>query len=134
MKSIDQIYASLAPISLNSCFLLSSASPLLPILRPPPLVAMVSSPSTSRYQSENDLRTLRKAIGWLSLGYDSMMRHGMLSLAHLGDFIYFSVYALAGLVLPLSFFLYCWSTIAFSLNTCRRTPSCWWQSLPTSVR
>jgi hypothetical protein len=63
MKPIDWIYASLAPISLDSCFLLLSIQPLLPILRPPPLVAMESDLPTSRYQSENDLKALRKAIG-----------------------------------------------------------------------
>jgi hypothetical protein len=47
---------------------------------------------------------LRKAIGWQSLGYDLKMQRGMLSLAHPSDFIYFSSYALAGLVLPLSSF------------------------------
>jgi hypothetical protein len=33
------------------------------------------------------------------------MRHGMLSLTHPGDFVYFSSYALLGLVSPLSSFL-----------------------------
>jgi hypothetical protein len=63
---------------------------------------MVSSLPTSCYQSENDLRALRKVIGWQFLGYDSKM----LSLTQPGDFIYFSAYALAGLM-PLfsSFFL-----------------------------
>jgi hypothetical protein len=59
---------------------------------------MASSLPTSRYQSENDLRALRKAIGWQSLGYDSKMRHGTLSLTQPDDFVYFSPYALAGLV------------------------------------
>jgi hypothetical protein len=56
------------------------------------------------YQYENDLRMLRKVIGWQSPGYDSKMRHGMLSLTQPGDFIYFSLYALAGLMPPLSSF------------------------------
>jgi hypothetical protein len=60
---------------------------------------------TSRYLSENGLRVLRKAIGWQSLGYESKMRRGMLSLTQPGDFVYFSLYALAGLVPPLSSFL-----------------------------
>jgi hypothetical protein len=64
MKSIDRIYAFLAPFFFNSCFLPSSVLPLLPILRPPPLAAMVSSHPTSCYQFENDLRALIKAIGW----------------------------------------------------------------------
>jgi hypothetical protein len=65
---------------------------------------MASSLPTSRYQSKNDLRVLRKAIGWQSLGYDSKMRHRMLSLAQVGDFVYFSSYTLARLVPPLSSF------------------------------
>jgi hypothetical protein len=65
---------------------------------------MVSNLPTSCYQSENDLRALRKAIGWQSLGYDSKMRHKMLSLAQPIDFVYFSVYALAGLVPSFSSF------------------------------
>jgi hypothetical protein len=106
MESIDRIYTSLAAISLASCFLLSSALPLLPNLRPPPPVVLASSLPASRYQSENDLSVLRKVIGWQYLGYDSKMRHGMLSLTEPGDFIYFSSYTLARLV-PLlsSFFL-----------------------------
>jgi hypothetical protein len=66
---------------------------------------MASGLPASRYQYENDLRMLRKVIGWQSPGYDSKMRHGMLSLTQPGDFVYFSLYALAGLVLPLSSFL-----------------------------
>jgi hypothetical protein len=106
LKSIDWIYAFLTPFSFDSCFLLSSILPLLPVLRPPLLAAMASSLSTSRYQFENDLRALRKAIGWQSLGYDSMMWHGMLSLAQPGDFVYILAYALAGLVPPFSSFFH----------------------------
>jgi hypothetical protein len=54
---------------------------------------MASSLPTSCYQSKNDLRALRKAIGWQSLRYDSKMRRGMLSLAQPVNFVYFSVYA-----------------------------------------
>jgi hypothetical protein len=61
-------------------------------------------PPPSRYLSENDFRALRKAIRWQSLGYDSKMRRGMLSLTHPGDFVYASSYALAGLEPPLSSF------------------------------
>jgi hypothetical protein len=89
----------------DSCFLLSSVMPLLPILRPPSHVAIASSLPTLRYQYENDLRALRKAIGWQSPGYDLKMRRRMLSLAQPGDFVYFSAYALAGLVPSFSFFL-----------------------------
>jgi hypothetical protein len=65
---------------------------------------MASRLPTSRYQSENDLRALRKAIEWQSSGYDSKMWHGMLSLTQPGDFVYFLAYALAGLMPPFSSF------------------------------
>jgi hypothetical protein len=65
---------------------------------------MASSLPTSCYQSENDLKALRKAIGWQFLGYDSKMRHGMLSLAQPGDFLSFLACALVGLVPPFSSF------------------------------
>jgi hypothetical protein len=71
---------------------------------PPPPTVMVSDLPPSHYQSENDLRVLRKVIGWQSSGYDSKMRRGMMSLAHPSDFVYFSSYALVGLVPPLSTF------------------------------
>jgi hypothetical protein len=96
---------------------------------------MVSNLPTSRYQSENDLRALRKAIGWQSLGYDSKMRHRMLSLAQPVNFVYFSAYALARLVPSFSSFFLCyWSTMGFIFNNCHHTPLCWWRPLPTSVR
>jgi hypothetical protein len=65
---------------------------------------MASSLPTSRYQSENDLRALRKAIEWQSSGYDSKMWHGMLSLTQPGDFVYFLAYVLAGLMPSFSSF------------------------------
>jgi hypothetical protein len=68
-------------------------------------MVMASGLASSRYQSENDLRVLRKVIRWQPPGYDSKMRRGMLSLAQPGDFIYFSSYAMAGLVPPLASFL-----------------------------
>jgi hypothetical protein len=77
-------------ISLASYFLLSSTQPLLPNLRPPPPVVMASDLLASHYRSKNDLRVLRKAIGWQSPGYDSKMQSGMLLLTHPGDLVYFS--------------------------------------------
>jgi hypothetical protein len=68
---------------------------------------MASSLPTSRYQSENDLRALMKAVWWQSPGYDLKMRHGMLSLTQVGDFVYFSAYALAGLAPLFSSFFSC---------------------------
>jgi hypothetical protein len=104
VESIERIYASLVPICRVFYFLLSSALPLLLNLRPPPPAVMVSDLPPSRYQSENDLRVLRKAIGWQSPGYDSKMWCRMLSLAHPSDFIYFSSYALTGVLSLLSSF------------------------------
>jgi hypothetical protein len=135
MKSIDQIYASLAPISLASCSLPLSTPPLLPNLHPPPPVVMVSDLPSSRYQSENDLRTQRKAIRWQSPGYDLKMHHWMLSLAHPG-------YSSTSHLMPWHVSCRhsppssscCWSIIGFDLNICRHTPSCWWRSSTTSVR
>jgi hypothetical protein len=66
---------------------------------------MASSLPTLRYQSENDLRALRKVIGWQSPGYDLKMRCGVLLLAQPGEFVYFLAYSLAGLVSPFSSFL-----------------------------
>jgi hypothetical protein len=67
---------------------------------------MASDLPTSCYQRESDLRKLRKVIGWQSLGYDSVMRRGIVSLANMqpDDFIFFSSYAMYGLVSPLSSF------------------------------
>jgi hypothetical protein len=103
-KPIERIYTSLVPISLAFYFLLLSAPPLLLNFHPPPLVVMASGVPPSCYQSKNDLWVLRKTIGWQSLGYDSKMQRGMLSLTNPGDFIYFSSYALSGLVPPFSCF------------------------------
>jgi hypothetical protein len=64
---------------------------------------MTSNLPTSHYQSENDLRALRKTIGWKSPGYDSKIWRGMLSLAQPSDFVYLA-YALTELVPPFSSF------------------------------
>jgi hypothetical protein len=84
--------------------LLSRAPRLLFDLRPPPSAILAFGLPSSRYQSENDLRVSRKAIRWQPPGYDSKMWRGMLLLAHLDDFVYFSSYALAGLMPSLSSF------------------------------
>jgi hypothetical protein len=104
MEPIERIYTSLTPISLAFYSLLSSAPPLLLNHCPSPPVVTASSLPPLRYRSENDLRVMRKAIGWQSPGYDPKMRRRMLSLAHPDDFVYFSSYALLGLMLPLSSF------------------------------
>jgi hypothetical protein len=59
---------------------------------------MESSLPTSCYHSENDLRALRKVIGWQSPGYDLKIWRGMLSLFQPSDLVYFSAYTLVGLV------------------------------------
>jgi hypothetical protein len=66
---------------------------------------MASDLPLSRYQMTHDLRVLRNVMGWQSFGYDMMMRHGLVSLMQPGDFIYFSLSALSGLVPLLSSFL-----------------------------
>jgi hypothetical protein len=67
---------------------------------------MASDLPPSRYQTESDLRKLRKVIRWQSPRYDSKMWCGIVSLANMqpSDFIFFSLYALSRLVPPLSSF------------------------------
>jgi hypothetical protein len=69
---------------------------------------MASNLLPSRYQTESDLRKLRKVVGWQSLGYYSKTRHGIVSLANMQpiNFIFFSSYALSRLELLLSSFLF----------------------------
>jgi hypothetical protein len=69
---------------------------------------MVSDLPPSYYQTESDLRKLRKVIGWQYSAYDLKMRHGLVSLANMqpGDFVVFSLYALSGLMPPLSSFFF----------------------------
>jgi hypothetical protein len=60
----------------------------------------------SRFRSSGSLASLRRLMGWQAPGFEHRLKHGVMLLANLelGDFIFFSVYALAGLVPPLSSF------------------------------
>jgi hypothetical protein len=105
MESTGKLTFPLHPSLLNFV----SFSPVLYLLlnlRPSPMV-MASDLPPSRYQTACDLRKPRKVIGWQSPGYDSKMRHGIVSLANMqpGDFVFLSSYALSGLVPPLSMLL-----------------------------
>jgi hypothetical protein len=69
---------------------------------------MVSNLPCSHLRSEDDLRRLRRVLGWQSPGFDGWMRHGTFLLInlHQGKFIFFTCYATAGLVPPMSSFLF----------------------------
>jgi hypothetical protein len=67
---------------------------------------MVSALSSSRLRTPENLRKLRKSIGWQAVGYEDKVRCGIALLIGLrtDEFVYFSAYALAGLVLLFSSF------------------------------
>jgi hypothetical protein len=69
---------------------------------------MASSLSSSRLQTESNLTKLRRLLGWQSLGFDGKMRRGIAPPANLrpDEFVYFSSYALSGLVLLFSSFFF----------------------------
>jgi hypothetical protein len=130
MESTGKLTFPLHPSLLNFV----SFSPVLYLLlnlRPSPMV-MASDLPPSRYQTACDLRKPRKVIGWQSPGYDSKMRHGIVSLANMqpGDFVFLSSYALSGLVPPLSMLL---EHYGLNFSSCHRTPH-WWRSSSTSAR
>jgi hypothetical protein len=62
----------------------------------------------SRLRSKDDLRRLRRLLGWQLPRFDRWMRCGTLPLINLqpGEFIYFSCYTMAGLVMLVSSFLF----------------------------
>jgi hypothetical protein len=62
----------------------------------------------SHLRAEDDLRRLRRLLGWQSPGFDGWMRHDTSPLVNLQpwEFIYFSCYATAGLVPPMSSILF----------------------------
>jgi hypothetical protein len=68
---------------------------------------MASILPASRFWSESELRKLRRLLGWQSPGYDGRVRCGAVPLGDLrsGEFIFFTSYALAGLMLLFSSFL-----------------------------
>jgi hypothetical protein len=60
----------------------------------------------SWFRSLGSLASLRQLMGWQAPGFEHRLKRGVGPLANLepGDFVFFSVYALAGLVPPLSSF------------------------------
>jgi hypothetical protein len=69
---------------------------------------MASNLPRSRLRTEDDLRRLRRLLDWQSPGFDGWMRYGTFPLVNLQprEFIFFSCYAMSGLVPPLSSFLF----------------------------
>jgi hypothetical protein len=61
-----------------------------------------------QHRAEDDLRRLRRLLGWQSLGFDGWLRCGTFPLINLqrGEFVFFSCYVVAGLVPPVSSFLF----------------------------
>jgi hypothetical protein len=59
-----------------------------------------------RFRSSGSLASLRRLMGWQAPGSEHRLKHGVMPLANLelGDFVFFSTYALAGLVPSLSSF------------------------------
>jgi hypothetical protein len=60
----------------------------------------------SRFKSSGSLASLRRLMGWQAPGFEHRLKCGVVPLANLasGDFVFFSAYALAGLVPPVSSF------------------------------
>jgi hypothetical protein len=69
---------------------------------------MASNLLRSCLRSADDLRRLRRLLGWQSSGFDGWMRRGTFLLINLQprESIFFSYYAMAGLVPPVSSFLF----------------------------
>jgi hypothetical protein len=98
---------------------------------------MVAELPPSWFRSSGSLVSLRRLMGWQAPGFEHRLKHGVVPLANLapGDFVFFSAYALAGLVPPLSsFFLMLLEFMGSSCSTFPPTPSHWWQSSSTSAR
>jgi hypothetical protein len=104
MKPSVQIHTPIllpfAPISFVFC-----TSWFLHNLRPPS-TAMAAELPPSRFKTTGSLASLRRLMGWQALGLASRLKNGAVSLANMRpcDFVFFAVYALAGLVPPLSSF------------------------------
>jgi hypothetical protein len=60
----------------------------------------------SRFKTTGSLASLRQLMGWQAPALTSKQKHGVASLANMGseDFVFFTAYALVGLVLSLSSF------------------------------
>jgi hypothetical protein len=70
--------------------------------------ALAAELPPSWFRSSGSLASLRRLMGWQAPGFEHRLKRRVLPLANLapGDFVFFSAYALAGLVPPLlSFFL-----------------------------
>jgi hypothetical protein len=73
----------------------------------------------SRFRSSGSLTSLRRLMGWQAPGFEHRLKRGVVPLANLapGDFVFFSAYALAGLVPPVSsFFLMLLEFYGFQLQ------------------
>jgi hypothetical protein len=93
-ESDRQIHASLFLLSCAQLLRLiffdlepSTASQLQPLI-----VVMTSNLPHSRLRTEDDLRRLRRLLGWQSSGFDEWMRRGTFPLVNLqpGEFVMFS--------------------------------------------
>jgi hypothetical protein len=69
---------------------------------------MTSNLPSSHQQTEDDLRRLRRVLGWQSSGFDGWMWHSTLPLINLQlrEFVFFTCYATAGLLPLVSSFLF----------------------------
>jgi hypothetical protein len=74
----------------------------------PPSTAMAAEVPPSRFKTTGSLANLWRLMGWQAPGLTCMVKSGATSLAKMrpGDFVFFTVYALSGLVLPLSSFFH----------------------------
>jgi hypothetical protein len=102
----NRAYGFILPFS---CLLhpspLSSALIFLRDLRPPS-TAMVAELPPSRIKTTSSLASLRWLMGWQAPYLACKLKSGATSLANMrsGDFVFFTAYALAGLLPPLSSF------------------------------
>jgi hypothetical protein len=92
----------------RSCFLRPSSpsSSSHPLELWPPLTMMASTLPSSRFHWEDDLRKLRKVIGWQSPGFNGKLRCRIMSLSGMwsSNFVYFSTNTLFDLMLLFSSF------------------------------
>jgi hypothetical protein len=67
---------------------------------------MAAELPSSRFRSFGSLVSLRRLMEWQAPGFEHRLKRGVVPLANLapGDFVFFSAYALAGLVPPVSSF------------------------------
>jgi hypothetical protein len=72
----------------------------------PPSTAMAAELPPLRFKTTGSLASLQRLMGWQAPSLTCKVKSRVASLANLrsGDFVFFAVYALAGLVPPLSSF------------------------------